>query len=106
MAGGSRFPKKHDYQATSPRETREIQRIAAKHGASSIRVFGSVAGGEARNDSDIDFLVDTGPVTSSWFPAGLVLDLEEILGRRVEVVTERGLSPLIKERVLQEAVPL
>jgi len=84
----------------------EVQRIAAKHGATNIRVFGSVARGEAQEDSDIDFLVDTGPVTSSWFPAGLVLDLEEILGRRVEVVTERGLSPLIKERVLQEAVPL
>jgi len=84
----------------------EVQRIAAKHGARNIRVFGSVARGEAREDSDIDFLIDTGPVTSSWFPAGLVLDLEESLGRRVEVVTERGLSPLIKDRVLQEAVPL
>ena len=69
-------------------------------------MFGSVAGGEARNDSDIDFLVDTGPVTSSWFPAGLVLDLEEVLGCKVEVVTEKGLSPFLKERVLQEAVPL
>ncbi|MGA2072419.1 MAG: nucleotidyltransferase family protein [Terriglobia bacterium] len=84
----------------------EVKRIAAKHGVRNVRVFGSVARGEAQADSDIDFLVDTGPVTSSWFPAGLVLDLEEILGRRVEVVTERGLSPLIKERVLQEAVPL
>jgi predicted nucleotidyltransferase len=84
----------------------EVQRIAAKHGARNIRVFGSVARGEARQDSDIEFLVDTGPVTSSWFPAGLVLDLEEILGCRVEVVTEGGLSPLIKDRVLQEALPL
>jgi len=84
----------------------EVQRIAANHGATNIRVFGSVARGEAQADSDIDFLVDTGPVTSSWFPAGLVIDLEEILGCRVEVVTERGLSPLIRDRVLQEAVPL
>ena len=84
----------------------EIQRIATKHGARNIRVFGSVARGEARNDSDIDFLVDTGPVTSSWFPAGLVLDLEGVLGCKVEVVTEKGLSPFLKERVLQEAVPL
>jgi len=61
----------------------EIQRIATKHGARNIRVFGSVARGEARNDSDIDFLVDTSPVTSSWFPAGLVLDLEEVLGCKV-----------------------
>jgi len=84
----------------------EIQRIATKHDARNIRVFGSVARGEARNDSDIDFLVDTGPVTSSWFPAVLVLDLEDVLGCKVEVVTEKGLSPFLKERVLQEAVPL
>jgi hypothetical protein len=61
----------------------EVKRIAAKHGVRNVRVFGSVARGEAQADSDIDFLVDTGPVTSSWFPAGLVLDLEEILGRRL-----------------------
>jgi hypothetical protein len=84
----------------------QIQRIAAKHGARNIRVFGSVARGEARGDSDVDFLVDTGPVTSSWFPAGLVLDLEEALGCKVEVVTEKGLSPFLKDRVLQEALPL
>ncbi len=89
------------------REKREeIHRIAAKHGARSVRVFGSVARGEARADSDIDLLVDTDPETSSWFPAGLVLDLEEFLGCKVEVVTEKGLSPHLKERVLQEAVPL
>jgi hypothetical protein len=84
----------------------QIQRIAAKHGARNIRVFGSVARGEAREDGDIDFLVDTGLVTSSWFPAGLVLDLEEVLGCKVEIVTEKGLSPFLKERILQEALPL
>ncbi len=84
----------------------EVQRIAVKHGATNIRVFGSVARGEARDDSDVDFLVDTGPVTSSWFPAGLVLELEAILGCKVEIVTERGLNPLIKDRVLPEALPL
>jgi hypothetical protein len=89
------------------REKRDlIQRIAGKHGARNVRVFGSVARGDAREDSDIDFLVDTGPETSSWFPAGLVLDLEEALGCKVEVVTERGLTPFLKERVLQEALPL
>ena len=51
----------------------EIQEIAAKHGVFRIRVFGSVARGEDRPDSDVDFLVDAGPVTSSWFPAGLIL---------------------------------
>jgi uncharacterized protein len=80
----------------------EIQRIAAKHGARNVRVFGSVA----RGNSDIDFLIDVEPVTSSWFPAGLVQDLESLLGRRVEVVTERGLNHLIRDQVLREAVPV
>jgi predicted nucleotidyltransferase len=84
----------------------EIQRIAAKHGARNVRVFGSVVRGAARPDSDIDFLIDVEPVTSSWFPAGLVQDLESLLGRRVEVVTERGLNHLIRDEVLREAVPV
>lgn len=84
----------------------EIWRIAARHGAMNVRIFGSVARGEARQDSDLDLLVDTGAETSSWSPAGLVLDLEEILGCKVEVVTEKGLNPYLKERALQEALPL
>ncbi len=84
----------------------EIQRIAEKHGARNVRVFGSAARGESRADSDVDLLVDTGPETSSWFPAGLIIDLEELLGCRVEIVTEKGLNPHLRERVLQEAVPL
>jgi predicted nucleotidyltransferase len=84
----------------------EIQRIAAKHGARNVRVFGSMARGDARPDSDVDFLIDAEPVTSSWFPAGLVQDLEGLLGRRVEVVTERGLNHLIRDEVLREAVPV
>jgi len=84
----------------------EIRRIAAKHGARNVRVFGSVARGEAGLASDIDLLIDVGPTTSSWFPAGLVLDLEELLGCRVEVVTETGLNPDIRDTVLREAVAL
>lgn len=84
----------------------EVQRIAAKHGAYNIRIFGSVARGEAGPDSDIDLLIDSGPTTSSWFPAGLILELEELLGRRVEVVTERSLNPYLREYVLHEAIPL
>jgi predicted nucleotidyltransferase len=84
----------------------EILRTAHKHGARNVRLFGSVARGETRPESDVDFLIDAGPVTSSWFPAGVVVDLEDLLGRPVEVVTENGLNPLIRERVLEEAVPL
>lgn len=84
----------------------DIRRIAAKHGAYNVRVFGSVVRGEAGPESDIDLLIERGSTTSSWFPAGLVLDLEELLGRRVEVVTEKALNPYLRERVLREAVPL
>lgn len=84
----------------------EIKSIAAHHGAHNIRIFGSMVRGEAGSESDIDFLVDAGPTTSSWFPAGLILDLKEILGCRVEIVTEKGLNPYIREYVLREAVPL
>jgi predicted nucleotidyltransferase len=54
----------------------------------------------------VDFLIDAGPETSSWFPAGLVLDLEALLGRRVEVVTERALNPYLRAQILEEAIPL
>jgi predicted nucleotidyltransferase len=57
-----------------------ILAIAAKHGAYKIRVFGSVARGEARDDSDVDFLGSTGTNRSSWFSVGLKLDLEDLLG--------------------------
>ena len=83
-----------------------IHDIAARHGARNVRVFGSVARGEAGPDSDIDLLVDAGPTTSSWFPAGLILDLAQFLGRPVDVVTEKGLNPLLRDRVLKEAIPL
>jgi hypothetical protein len=69
-------------------------------------VFGSVARGEATEESDVDFLVSTSERTSPWFPAGLVVDLEDLLGCRVQVVTEDGLSWLLKRRILGEAVPL
>jgi len=89
------------------REKRDdICAIASKHGAYNVRIFGSAVRGEAGPDSDIDFLIDAGPDTSSWFPAGLILDLQGILGRRVEIVTEKALNPHIRDRVLGEAVPL
>ena len=87
------------------RQKREdIERIATKHGVTNIRVFGSVARDQAQQDSDIDLLIDVGPTISSWFPAGLILDLENLLGCRVEVVTEKSLNPQIREKVLREAI--
>lgn len=83
-----------------------IKRIAAEHRAVNVRVFGSRVRGEARVDSDLDLLVDVGPRPSSWFPAGLIVDLQDVLGLPVDVVTERGLHPELRPFVMREAVPL
>ena len=84
----------------------EILRIAAKHGARNLRVFGSVARGEADEQSDIDLLVEMEPGRSLLDHAALWLELQELLGRKVDVVSERGIKPRIRDRVLAEAVPL
>jgi predicted nucleotidyltransferase len=84
----------------------KILEIAKKHGAYDVRVFGSVARGEGDEQSDIDFLVEVGPVHSPWFPAGLVADLGDLLNVPVDVVTEDGLHWFIKEQILEEAQPL
>ncbi len=84
----------------------EILKIAAKHGARNVRVFGSVVRGEADEKSDVDFLVDMEPGRSLLDMGGLLMDLRELLGRDVDVVTERGLKPRIRPRVLREAVAL
>jgi uncharacterized protein len=84
----------------------DILRIAAKHGAREVRVFGSVARGDARPESDVDFLVEFEPGRSLLDHAGLLLELEQLLGREVDVVTNRGLRHRIRERVLREAVLL
>jgi uncharacterized protein len=84
----------------------EILQIAARHGARNVRVFGSVAVGEATDVSDVDFLVSTDGETSPWFPAGLAAELEALLGRKVDVVTEDGLYWLLRRRILKRARPL
>ena len=84
----------------------EILRVCAKYGAYNVRVFGSVVRGEADEASDIDLLVSFEPGRSLMDHAGLWLELEELLGHRVDVVSERGLKPRIRERVLREAIPL
>jgi predicted nucleotidyltransferase len=84
----------------------QILRLTRRHGVTRVRVFGSMARGDARPESDVDLLIDVGPEPSAWFPGGLVAELEELLGRRVQVVTERGLDDLLRQRVLEEAIPL
>ncbi len=84
----------------------EILRVAAGHGAGNVRLFGSVARGEETPESDVDLLIDVTGETTPWFPASLIADLEQLLMRRVQVITHRSLSPLIREAVLRDAVPL
>jgi predicted nucleotidyltransferase len=84
----------------------EILDVAARHGAGNVRLFGSVARGEDTPESDVDLLIDVTGETTPWFPGSLVADLEKLLGRRVQVVIRRSLSPLIRDSVLREAVPL
>lgn len=83
-----------------------ILRIAKEHGASNVRIFGSLARGEARSDSDMDILVNLEEGRSLLDHAALVIELEELLNCKVDVITERGLKKKIREKVLKEAVPL
>jgi predicted nucleotidyltransferase len=84
----------------------EVLAIAARHGATNIRVFGSVARGEDDEQSDVDFLVDLAPGRSLFDLGGLLMDLNALLGKDVDVTTEKGLKTRIRERVLSEAVNL
>jgi len=84
----------------------EILKIAARHGAYNVRVFGSVARGDARPDSDVDFLVNLEANRSLMDLARLLRDLQTLLDRPVDVVTEAGLRPRLRPQVLKEARPL
>ncbi len=84
----------------------DILRIAAQHGATNVRVFGSVARGQTGPQSDLDLLVDMGPKRTPFFPGGLIADLADLLGCRVEVVSRDALHESIRDRVLAEAVSL
>ena len=84
----------------------EILEIAANHGARNVRLFGSVARGDDRAESDIDLLVDMDPGRSLLDLVGLGQKLEELLGRKVDVLTEGGVHPAIRERIASEARPL
>ncbi len=84
----------------------DILSLTQRHGAYNIRIFGSVARGQAREDSDIDFLVTVSPRHSPWFPTGLILDLEQLLAYKIDVVTEQALHWYIRDQILKEAIPL
>ncbi len=86
----------------------EIIRIAAKHGAKNVRVFESFTGDPNVPKEDIDFLVDIGSVKdlTPWFPGGLMVDLADLLGKEVFVTTTGELHPLLRDHVLNEAMPL
>lgn len=84
----------------------EIMNIAIEHGAYNVRVFGSVARGQAVADSDVDILVEMEEGRSLFDLGGLLMDLQDLLGCNVDVVTEKGLRSRIRSKVLHEAVPL
>jgi len=92
-------------QLTEKREA--ILAVAAQHGAFNVRVFGSVARGEDTENSDIDFLINYDlDKISPWFPVRLIRELEQLLERKVDVVTESGLKSRIRDEVLQDCILL
>ena len=84
----------------------EMLKLATEHGARNLRVFGSVARGEANENSDLDLLVDWEPGRSLLDHSGLVQDLQELLGMEVHVGTEKSLHWYVRDRILREATPL
>ena len=88
-------------------ENREaILGLARKRGVSNVRLFGSMARSDSTPSSDVDFLVKLEPGRSGFQLGGLLMDLQDLLGRRVDVVTETALHPRLREKVLAQAIPL
>ncbi|MHB8944491.1 MAG: nucleotidyltransferase family protein [Bellilinea sp.] len=85
---------------------RQILTLAKKYGARNVRVFGSVARGEERPNSDIDFLVELEPGRSLFDLGGLLYELQILLGVEVDVVTEKSLRPRMRDRVLRDAISI
>ncbi len=84
----------------------ELLALARRRGVTGVRVFGSMSRGDGSDDSDVDLLVTLSPGTSGLALGGLLLDAQELLGRRVDVVTEASLHPALRERVVASAIPL
>ncbi|MEP0814856.1 MAG: nucleotidyltransferase domain-containing protein [bacterium] len=84
----------------------EILRLAEKHGAENVRVFGSAARGELGPESDIDFLIAEGDGKTQLFPCGLIVDLERLFGRKIDVVQEDALDEILERSILAEAVEI
>ncbi len=84
----------------------DLLALAHRRGVTAVRVFGSMSRGDSTDNSDVDLLVTLAPGTSALALGGLLLDAQELLGRRVDVVTEASLHPALRERVLAGAVPL
>lgn len=93
-----------DEQVHSQRE--EILRIARENGAIRVRIFGSIARGTARPDSDLDLLIDLEPGRHLLHLVAIKQDLEDLLGREVHVVTEAAIGPYVREELMRDAVPL
>lgn len=89
------------------RENRDqVLSIAERYGATNVRLFGSVARGEDDDQSDIDLIVNMAPGRSLFDLGGLLMELSALLGKRVDITTERGLKQRIRDRVLKEAISL
>ena len=84
----------------------ELLALARRRGVTGVRVFGSMSRGDGSENSDVDLLVTLSPGTSGLALGGLLMDAQELLGRRVEIVTEASLHPALRERVVASAVPL
>ena len=95
-----------DIQELLNQKREQVLETAARYGAYDVRIFGSVARGEADAASDVDILVKLEPGRSLMDLGGLLYDLQNLLGIEVDVVTEKGLRSRIRDQVLREAVPL
>ncbi|MDQ1255859.1 MAG: uncharacterized protein QG656_453 [Candidatus Hydrogenedentes bacterium] len=84
----------------------EILAIARRHGAHDVRIFGSVARGDQQENSDLDLIVRFDSGRSLFDQGGLLMDLQDLLGMKVDVISERGMRPRFREHVMKEAVPL